>query len=111
MKIKPYLDKAKKVRITKSVAQLSKPFRKCIECGCCISGSVVYEKNKLKILDPMALVKLARFVTDPRDGVDRKKIARKLGVKAYMREEGQKLSAVCPRGIPIGEAIAILEEA
>lgn len=110
MKIKPYLDKSKKVRITKSVAELSKPFRKCIECGCCISGSIVYGKNKLKILDPMALVKLARFVTDPRDGLDRKKIAKKSGIDAYSQEETKKLSSICPRGIDIEKAYKVLTE-
>lgn len=109
MKIKPYLDKSKKVKITKSVAQLSKPFRKCIECGCCISASIVYKNNKLKILDPMALVKLARFVTDPRDGLNRKKIAQENGIQKYSDKEGKKLASVCPRAIPIDEAIATLK--
>lgn len=109
MKIKPYLDKSKNVKITKKIAQISKPFRKCIECGCCISESIVYKNNQLKILDPMALVKLARFVTDPRDGLDRKKIAKRLGIDSYTRNDGEKISSVCPRKISITQAINILK--
>lgn len=108
-KIKPYLERIKKVRITKSKANESKPFRKCIECGCCIACHSTKKNGEKQILDPMALVKLARYSTDPRDGLDRKSIAKKAGAGKYTIEEGRKLASVCPREIPINEAILLLK--
>lgn len=111
LKIKPYLDKVHKVIITKKKSNESKAFRKCIECGCCIAGAPVDLYNKTSsCLDPMALVKIARYVTDPRDGLDRKAIAKKAGVNNYSDELGKKLTLVCPRGIPIDEAIKLLKK-
>jgi succinate dehydrogenase/fumarate reductase iron-sulfur protein len=109
MKIKPYLDKIHKVIITKKKSNESKAFRKCIECGCCIAGVPKLTKTPKGCMDPMALVKIARYVTDPRDGLDRKSIAKKAGVDNYSEELGKKLTLVCPRGIPINEAIKLLK--
>ena len=108
-KIKPYLDKIHKVIITKKKSNESKAFRKCIECGCCIAGSPELTKKSFSDLDPMSLVKIARYVTDPRDGLDRKTMAKKGGIDKYSDELGKKLSLVCPRGIPIDEAIKLLK--
>lgn len=108
--IHPYLDSIKKAVITRKKANESKPFRKCIECGCCIAASSTLDKNNGDIIDPMALVKLARYVTDPRDGLNRKKIAKEQGIDAYTEKEGKKLAEVCPRDIPIDEAIRILKK-
>ena len=109
-KIKPYLDKIHKVIITKKKSSESKAFRKCIECGCCIAGSPELSKKSFTDLDPMSLVKIARYVTDPRDGLDRKAMAKKAGIDKYSDELGKKLSLVCPRGIPIDEAIKLLKK-
>ncbi len=109
-KVKPYLDRIHKVVITKKKSNESKVFRKCIECGCCIAGSPELSKKDFSDLDPMSLVKIARYVTDPRDGLDRKTMAKKSGVGKYTEELGKKLTLVCPRGIPIDEAIALLKK-
>lgn len=109
MKVKPYLEKAREVMLTKNDADRSKPFRKCIECGCCIAGSPTARKLKNTVLDPMALVKIARFVTDPRDGGSRRAIALRGGVGVYGLSEAKKLTALCPRGIPIDKAINLLK--
>ena len=108
--IKPYLDKIHKVIITKKKSNESKAFRKCIECGCCIAGAPEITQSKKGCMDPMSLVKIARYVTDPRDGLDRKAMAKKGGINNYSEELGKKLSMVCPRGIPIDEAIALLKK-
>ncbi len=108
LEIKPYLDKVKKVIITKAKSNESKPFRKCIECGLCIAGSQTVAHDK-EIIDPMALVKIARYVTDPRDGLNRKPLAKKRQIDKYSVEEGKKLSQICPRGIPIDEAIVLVK--
>ena len=110
MKIKPYLDKIHKVIITKKKSNESKAFRKCIECGCCIAGSPELTKKSFSDLDPMSLVKIARYVTDPRDGLNRKSMARKAGIDNYSDDLGKKLTLVCPRGIPIDEAIKLLKQ-
>jgi len=109
MTIKPYLEKINEVRISKTTANQSKPFRKCIECGCCIAGSKILPREK-EILDPMSLVKIARFMTDPRDGIKRKTIAQDGGVSMYNNEETQKLTQICPRGVPIDQAIELLKQ-
>ena len=110
LKIKPYLDKIHKVIITKKKSNESKAFRKCIECGCCIAGSPELTKKSFSDLDPMSLVKIARYVTDPRDGLNRKSMARKAGIDNYSDDLGKKLTLVCPRGIPINEAIKLLKQ-
>lgn len=110
LKIKPYLDKIHKVIITKKKSNESKAFRKCIECGCCIAGSPELTKKSFSDLDPMSLVKIARYVTDPRDGLDRKAMAKKAGIDKYSDELGKKLTLICPRGIPIDEAIKLLKK-
>ena len=109
-KIKPYLDKIHKVIITKKKSNESKAFRKCIECGNCIAEVPEIKKTLKDCMDPMSLVKIARYVTDPRDGLDRKSIAKKGGIDKYSEELGKKLSLVCPRRIPINEAIALLKK-
>jgi len=110
LEVKPYLDKIHNVIVTKKTANESKPFRKCIECGCCIAGVVEKDKKIIDHLDPMALVKIARYVTDPRDGIKRKQFAKKAGIKSYSVEIGKQLSEVCPRGIPIETAVKLLNE-
>lgn len=107
-KIKPFLDRMKEVKINKNEANKSKPFRKCIECGCCIAGSDTFAKNR-DILSPMDLVKIARFVSDPRDGIDRKTIAIKAGALKYSKEELLRLTNMCPRQIPIFKAGELLK--
>lgn len=110
MKIKPYLDQYKEAVITKTKANESKPFRKCIECGCCIAGSGTVREYGEEVLDPMQLVKIARYVTDPRDGLNRKVMAEKGGVEKYSLKEGKVLADICPRGVPIDKAVAILKK-
>lgn len=110
LKVKPYLDKVQRVRISKSKSNESKAFRKCIECGCCIAGAPAELYKSSGCMDPMALVKIARYVSDPRDGIDRRAMAKKAGIDNYSDELGKKLSLVCPRGIPIDEAIALLKK-
>jgi len=109
-KIKPYLDKVHKAIITKKKSNESKAFRKCIECGCCIAGVPEITQSTKGCMDPMSLVKIARYVTDPRDGLDRKKMAKDNGIDKYSIDLGKKLTLVCPRGIPIDEAIALLKK-
>lgn len=107
--IKPYIDKIQKVTVTKEEANKSKPFCKCIECGCCIAASDRVEEQGEDLLDPMSLVKIARFVTDPRDGSDRRQRAKDGGIDKYSQKEAQELARICPRGIPIDEAIRLLQ--
>lgn len=108
-KVKPYLSNIKNVVVSLKKANISKPFRKCIECGCCIAASETVKKNP-GIVDPMGAVKLARFLTDPRDGLDRMSIAKKAGgVEKYSERDTARMSHVCPRGIPIDTAIKLLK--
>ncbi len=109
-KVKPYIDKIRKVTLSKDVANQSKPFRKCIECGCCIAGSKTIAGESKHAMDPMDLVKIARYLTDPRDGTNRQSIIQESGVEHYNDEEGKILASLCPRGVPIDEAIALIKQ-
>lgn len=106
--IKPYLQKTQEIIVTKAAADASKPFRKCIECGCCIGASIALGKNPT-IIDPMAAVKLARFATDPRDTLNRRKLAQENGIRHYTRTEAKKLATICPRRVPIDKAMKLLK--
>lgn len=108
-KVKPFIEKIHKVTISRAVSNKSKPFRKCIECGCCIAGSETVSKHS-ESLDPMDLVKIARYLTDPRDATDRTDIIKKSGVEKYDAQEGKKLTDICPRGVPIAGAIEIVKQ-
>lgn len=107
-RVRPYLHKGKGRIKSKEQAEKSKEFRKCIECGCCISASETIAKNHI-ILDPMAMVKLARFVTDPRDDLNRKKIAQDEGVSYYSKREIKRIAKACPQEIDITRALEILK--
>lgn len=109
-RVRPYLEKIRDIKVTKSEADKSKPFRRCIECGCCIAGSSTISQDPYATLDPMALVKIARYVTDPRDGLDRRTIAKQEGVMKYTASEGKCLTKICSRGVPIDQAIQLLKE-
>lgn len=109
-RVRPYLEKIRDIKVTKSEANKSKPFRRCIECGCCIAGSATISRDPYATLDPMALVKVARYVTDPRDGLDRKTIAKQEGIGKYTVFEGKRLAKICPRGVPIDQAIQLLKK-
>lgn len=109
-RVRPYLEKVKEVHVTEKQANKSKPFRKCIECGCCIAGSKTVKKNQYGVLDPMALVKIARFVTDPRDTLDRITIAKQEGIDNYTLQEAKMLASICPRAIPIDKALKLLKK-
>lgn len=108
-RVRPYLEKVREVRVTKTEANRSKPFRKCIECGCCIAASKTLVRDPYATLDPMALVKIARYLLDPRDGIDRKRIGKQEGIEKYTLSEGKYLTQICPRGVPIDQAIQLLK--
>ncbi len=102
MSIKPFMMNYKNTKITKKKSEESKAFRKCIECGCCVAAQSSNGK-----LDPMSIVKIARYLTDPREEFDRKKIISGKAVN-YSQQEAKKITSICPRGIPIDKAIKLL---
>ncbi|MBI5614499.1 succinate dehydrogenase/fumarate reductase iron-sulfur subunit [Candidatus Gottesmanbacteria bacterium] len=110
-KIKPYMEKYHDVLLSKSKANESKGFRRCIECGCCIAGSPTVKKNGDAVVSPMELVKIARYVSDPRDrGIKRKEHAVHSGALKYSLRELQSLSDICPRGVSLKKAIEVIRK-
>lgn len=104
-KIKPFMEKYHDVLLSKSKANESKGFRRCIECGCCIAGSPTVRKKGDAVVSPMELVKIARYIADPRDkGINRKKLALEKGALSYSFKELQALSEICPRGVSLEKA-------
>ncbi len=78
----------------------------CIECLLCVSVCPVSGEN---FVGPAALVQLARWAFDPRDGADRAALAVAGGI-AECADCGDCTTA-CPAGIPVKEmAIAGLRE-
>ncbi len=110
-KIKPFMEKYHAVLLSKSKANESKGFRRCIECGCCIAGSPTVKKSGDTIVSPMELVKIARYISDPRDkGEDRRGKAIAKGALTYSRDELQSLSDICPRGVSLEKAQEIIRK-
>jgi succinate dehydrogenase/fumarate reductase iron-sulfur protein len=107
-RLRPYLDHSgHRALIKKAEADASKSFRSCIECWLCVAACPVVEKCQ-DCLDPIGVVKLARFAMDPRDILDRRKIAQVEGIAYYKCEECCDCSAICPQEIDIPKAIRIL---
>lgn len=106
-RLRPYLDRNGHELLTKAEADESKRFRSCIECWLCVAACPVVEKCQ-DCLDPIGVVKLARFALDPRDSLDRKKIAQAEGIAHYECEEWCDCSAICPQEIDIQRAVRIL---
>jgi succinate dehydrogenase/fumarate reductase iron-sulfur protein len=104
-RVKPYLiSDSDEPRINKRDAERSKSFRRCIECFACIAAVTPHGRTHSAPLDPLGIVKLARFDTDPRDIEDRRRIARELGIGTYTAAELRRATAVCPKHINIIEA-------
>lgn len=102
--VKPYLisDLGQVPRVTKQEADRSKSFRQCIECFACIAAVTPPEEQAYDAqLDPLGIVKLARFDSDPRDIEDRRRVARDLGIRTQGIDAMRKATAVCPKHINI----------
>lgn len=106
-KIKPYLAKGKLRLKTKEQAEESRSFRSCIECWLCVS--VPQLPLETTNMDPVGIVKLARFETDRRDKIDRKKIANDHKIKNYTNKLTHHCSRICPQKIDITEAVKKLK--
>jgi succinate dehydrogenase/fumarate reductase iron-sulfur protein len=95
-------------RIKPSEMSLPIEMQSCIECLLCVSACPMAEGGRAKFAGPAALVRLAQFAFDPRDGLDRIKIAYDEHVydctRCYACEE------VCPVSIPIVRGIVSLEQ-
>jgi len=72
---------------------------KCRECLCCVSNYDAYKFGKSDFESPYIFVKIAQAHYDPRNLIDRKEQAKKLGVERY--RQGAKIP--CPFGVPIFE--------
>jgi len=83
------------LRIPEDYRQLAK----CRECLCCVSNNDVYEYDKSDFESPYIFVKIAQAHYDPRNLINRKEQAKKLGVERYR----QSAKIHCPFGVPIFE--------
>ena len=95
-------------KVKPSEMSLPIEMQSCIECLLCVSACPIAEGGQAKFAGPAALVRLAQFALDRRDGLDRGKIAYDDHVydctKCYACEE------VCPARIPIVRGIVALEQ-
>lgn len=83
------------LRIPEDYRQLAK----CRECLCCVSNYGAYKFGKSDFESPYIFVKIAQAHYDPRNLINRKEQAKKLGVERY--RQGAKIP--CPFGVPIFE--------
>lgn len=84
------------VRISSGMSRLSS----CLECLCCHSACSNLDPKGANLegfAGPFIFLKLAQLHLDPRDHVDRKAQARRLGVEKCLSCKG----CYCPQGIPV----------
>ena len=84
----------------------------CIMCGACVSDCTVLEVDP-NFLGPAALAKAYRFVGDPRDGADKKRL-RELNKYAGIWDctRCYECVQVCPKGVaPMDRIMALRERA
>jgi succinate dehydrogenase/fumarate reductase iron-sulfur protein len=109
--VKPYLVEGGKPIESKAEADASKLLRSCIECMACVAVCPV--SLKTANADALAMVKLARFALDPRDGENRHEIAQNAGLDVYTKTcPGCRACAdICPRQIDVYEdAVKVLTQ-
>jgi succinate dehydrogenase/fumarate reductase iron-sulfur protein len=101
-RLKPYLISGQQpVVVTKQDAERSKSFRSCIECFACVAAVASFRDVREAPLDPLGIVKLARFASDPRDTENRGELAHGEGIESFTPNELKKASDVCPKHINI----------
>ncbi len=84
------------VRIPGGLAKLSS----CLECLCCHSACSNLDPEGTNLegfAGPFIFLKLAQLHLDPRDHMDRKAQARRLGIEKCLNCQG----CYCPQGIPV----------
>ncbi|HLY26318.1 MAG TPA: 2Fe-2S iron-sulfur cluster-binding protein [Aggregatilineales bacterium] len=109
--VKPYLIEGGQPIATKAEADASKLLRSCIECMACVAVCPV--SLKTANADALAMVKLARFALDPRDGEDRREMAEEAGLDVYTKTcpSCRACATICPRQIDVYEhAVKVLAE-
>jgi succinate dehydrogenase/fumarate reductase iron-sulfur protein len=83
--------------------------RDCIQCLACYAACPVVEQPDSGFAGPAPLVALAELALDPRDGLDRAKLAAE-DAQVFKCVSCYECERVCPAGIPIvGEAIEPLK--
>ena len=108
----PYLIDGGRPIETRADAEASKHLRTCIECWACVSVCPV--SLNTDNANALSMVKLARFLLDPRDGADRSAGALDAGLEIYSGTcpSCRKCETVCPKDIDIFvHAIRVLENA
>ena len=91
--VSPHFDP---VRIPGGLVKLSS----CLECLCCHSACSNLDPKGANLegfAGPFIFLKLAQLHLDPRDHVDRKAQARRLGIEKCLSCQG----CYCPQGIPV----------
>jgi succinate dehydrogenase/fumarate reductase iron-sulfur protein len=77
---------------------------RCIACFNC-NSECGFIKDGEEFEGPLFFVQLARFLFDPRDGLDRRQIIE----KAHSCTECGKCDYVCPKRIPIADTIRLIK--
>jgi succinate dehydrogenase/fumarate reductase iron-sulfur protein len=111
MEVDPFLKEGGNPIESKAEADASKLLRSCVECWACVAVCPV--SLKTDNADALGMVKLARFATDPRDGVDRIQMAEDAGLQVYTKScpTCRACMDICPRGIDVYEdAVLVLAE-
>jgi succinate dehydrogenase/fumarate reductase iron-sulfur protein len=97
----PFLVEGGRPIMSGAEADASRRVRMCVECWACVAICPVSQESEPT--HALALVKLARFALDPRDGADRKYMAREAGLVLYSQScpDCRRCRDVCPKGIDV----------
>lgn len=105
----PFDPQAEEERMPNQQAQLIYELDRCIECGCCIAACGASQVNN-SFLSPAGLMRMARFVADPRDHRSQAELFEVVGT-----EEGVfgcigllACDDYCPKDLPFAAQLAYL---
>ena len=105
----PFDPQAEEERMSNKEAQLVYELDRCIECGCCVAACAAAQMNDA-YLGAAGLVRIARFLADPRDHRSDAEVFDVIGT-----EEGVfgcigllACEDYCPKGLPVSTQLAYL---
>ena len=108
VELSPFVQRSKHPQFPESIShEHMEPAHKlsaCIECNVCSAEVAIHDLSSAGVswdgyAGPAALVKLARFVLDPRDETERTELALRAGLREFPLYTN--LQDLCPQGIDI----------
>ncbi|MBI2873103.1 MAG: fumarate reductase iron-sulfur subunit [Chloroflexi bacterium] len=105
----PFDPQAQEERMSNDQAQLIYELDRCIECGCCVAACAAAQMNS-SYLGPSGLMRMARFLADPRDQRTNAAVFEVIGTEDGVFGCVGFLACddYCPKGLPFAAQLAYL---